>query len=135
VEPGESPAAAVVREVREETGLEVEVVALLTVVDLDGDGNGNGNGNGNGDGDAGTAFSYAIHEFLCTVVTGQAGAENAGEGSASNNTRTGELRPGDDAEEACWASPTEVERLGVAAAVREVIALGRSRLEASKRAR
>jgi 8-oxo-dGTP diphosphatase len=98
VEPGETPAAAVVREVREETGLEVRVVALLSVVPLDGR-------------EGEESYSYAVHEHLCTLVEG------------------GVAHPGDDADDVCWARPSEIERLGVSAAVREVIALGLARLK------
>ena len=100
VEAGETPAAAVVREVGEETGLHVRVVALLSVVPLDGL--------------DGEPFSYAVHEHLCSVVDGVA-------------------RPGDDADDVCWAAPSEIERLGVSAAVREVIALGLAHLETLER--
>jgi acetyl-CoA carboxylase carboxyl transferase subunit beta len=51
LEPGESPEEAVVREVREETGLAVHVIEAIAIVPVDGDG-----------------FSYAIHEFLCTPL-------------------------------------------------------------------
>ncbi|HEY2516366.1 MAG TPA: NUDIX hydrolase [Polyangiaceae bacterium] len=54
VEPGETPAEAIVRELREETGLAIEVVAALGVVPLDRGG-----------------FSYAIHEHLCVPRAGQ----------------------------------------------------------------
>lgn len=47
IEPGETPAAAVVREVGEETGLACRVVCALGVVPV-----------------AGEGFSYAIHEHL-----------------------------------------------------------------------
>jgi 8-oxo-dGTP diphosphatase len=50
VEPGESPAAAAAREVREETGLEVEVGTLLGSVEI-------------GD--------YLVHDFAATVVGGE----------------------------------------------------------------
>ncbi|MFO0678126.1 MAG: NUDIX domain-containing protein [Polyangiaceae bacterium] len=52
VEPGESSAAAVVREVREETGLEVKAVTLVETVTL---------------GSEGTTF--VIDEWLCVPVT------------------------------------------------------------------
>jgi mutator protein MutT len=94
VEPGESPTDAVVREVREETGLAVEVAELLTVVELDIEG-----------------FSYAIHEHLCRVT------------GAADPARV-VPRPGDDAEEVRWALPGELEALGVSSATRGVVALG-----------
>ncbi|HVW81812.1 MAG TPA: NUDIX domain-containing protein [Mycobacteriales bacterium] len=50
VEPGESPAAAAAREVAEETGLTVEVGALLAVVPV---------------------LGYLVHDFAATVVGGE----------------------------------------------------------------
>ena len=50
VEAGETPAQAAVREVREETGLDVEVGALLTTVHI-------------GD--------YVVHDFAAVVVGGE----------------------------------------------------------------
>jgi 8-oxo-dGTP diphosphatase len=49
VEPGETPSAAAAREVREETGLLVEVGALLAVVDV---------------------MGYTVHDFAATVTGG-----------------------------------------------------------------
>ena len=51
IEPGESAAEAAAREVREETGLEVEVGELLASVDL--------------------AGGYRVHDFAATVTGGQ----------------------------------------------------------------
>jgi 8-oxo-dGTP diphosphatase len=51
IDPGESPAQAAAREVREETGLEVEVGELLQTVDLWG--------------------SYRVHDFAATVIGGE----------------------------------------------------------------
>jgi 8-oxo-dGTP diphosphatase len=66
VEPGESPEDAVVREVREETALDVRVVAALGVVDVVRDGS-----------------RFAIHEFLVVpVVPGRAAAPLAGDDAA-----------------------------------------------------
>ena len=95
VEPGETVEGAVVREVREETGLSVRVVAPLSVVPLDGEG-----------------FSYAIHEHLCSV---------------DDESNAAATRPGDDADDVRWASPAELEALGVSAEARSVIALGIAR--------
>lgn len=50
VEPGESLASAVAREVREETGIAVDVVRELEVVTIEREG-----------------FAYAIHEQLCAA--------------------------------------------------------------------
>lgn len=54
VEPGESLREAIVREVREETGIDARVVAELGVVPVEGEG-----------------FSYAIHEYA--LVPGPGG--------------------------------------------------------------
>jgi acetyl-CoA carboxylase carboxyl transferase subunit beta len=51
--PNESLAAAVAREVLEETGLRVDVGRLLDVVTVSGDG-----------------YAYEIHEFVCRVTGG-----------------------------------------------------------------
>lgn len=51
IEPGETPARAAAREVREETGLEVEIGELLQTVDLWG--------------------GYRVHDFAATVRGGQ----------------------------------------------------------------
>jgi mutator protein MutT len=51
IEPGETPEEAVVREIREETGLPTRVLAPLGVVEI-----------------AGEGMRYAIHEFLLAVV-------------------------------------------------------------------
>jgi 8-oxo-dGTP pyrophosphatase MutT (NUDIX family) len=96
VEPGESPAGAVVREVLEETGIRVRVVARLEVVPLDGEG-----------------FSYAIHEHLCLV-----------DGDDATTC------PGDDAADARWVLPSELEALGVSPAVRRIVSLALTRAEA-----
>jgi len=54
IEPGESAAEAAVREVREETGLDVRVGDLLLTVDLPG--------------------GYRVHDFAATVTGGELGA-------------------------------------------------------------
>jgi 8-oxo-dGTP diphosphatase len=51
IEPGETPAHAAAREVREETGLEVEIGELLQTVDIWG--------------------GYRVHDFAATVLGGQ----------------------------------------------------------------
>lgn len=55
VEPGESAAAAVVREVAEETGLRVEVGRLVGTVERD----------------AGHGATYVIDDYECTVTGGR----------------------------------------------------------------
>lgn len=67
VEPGESDEQAVVREVLEETGLEVAVGAHVGAVRRPAPGGG----------------VYEIHDYAC-------------------RTTGGELRAGDDADDACW---------------------------------
>jgi mutator protein MutT len=52
VEPGETPERAVIREVREETGLVVGVIALVETVELSREG-----------------FSYRILDYLCAVAS------------------------------------------------------------------
>ena len=54
IEPGESAAEAAAREVREETGLDVEVGELLATVDL--------------------ASGYRVHDFAATVTGGRLAA-------------------------------------------------------------
>jgi mutator protein MutT len=61
VEPGETPEEAVVRELREETGIEGTVVAPLGVVAVE-------------RGDEGARVRYAIHEFLVTARSGRLAA-------------------------------------------------------------
>jgi 8-oxo-dGTP diphosphatase len=76
IEPGESAAEAAVREVREETGLDVAVGDLLGTVDLPG--------------------GYRVRDFAATVTGG-------------------ELRAGDDADDARWCTPDEVSLLELSA--------------------
>jgi 8-oxo-dGTP diphosphatase len=76
VEAGETPEAALAREVREETGLEVTVGALVGRVERAGPG----------------GVVYDIADHVCTVTGGR-------------------LAPGDDADDARWATPTELRSL------------------------
>ncbi|SNR89436.1 NUDIX domain-containing protein [Geodermatophilus saharensis] len=77
VEPGESLVAAVAREVREETGLQVRVGAEVGRVQIPGDG-----------------VVYDVVDFGCTLADPRA-----------------EPVPGDDADAAVFAGPTDLERL------------------------
>jgi mutator protein MutT len=94
LEVGETLREAAVREVREETGLEVEARDLLGVFDrLLPD-------------EAGRIqYHYVLIDFLCTRI--------AGEHCASS-----------DASEVCWFSPEEVKQLPLPSATAQVIALG-----------
>jgi acetyl-CoA carboxylase carboxyl transferase subunit beta len=61
----------------------------------------------------GETFSYAIHEHLCEPL-----------GSVAATC------PGDDAADARWVPPAELEALGVSAAVRSIVSLGLTRARA-----
>ncbi len=76
VEPGEDDATAVVREVREETGLEVAVGELLGTVERS----------------PAAGVVYVINDYSCEVIGGS-------------------LRPGDDASDARWFTPSQVRTL------------------------
>lgn len=92
VEPGEDPEGAVVRELREETGLTARVVAPLGIETLEREG-----------------FSYRIHEYLVAPCDG-------------TPLRPGDaLRPGDDAAEARWVDRSEFSSLGLSDQVVDVI--------------
>jgi 8-oxo-dGTP pyrophosphatase MutT (NUDIX family) len=58
-------------------------------------------------------FSYVIHEHLC-VAEGDLAA----------------TCPGDDAADARWVPPSELEALGVSAAARAIVSLGLTRTRA-----
>ncbi|WP_141577989.1 NUDIX hydrolase [Actinomadura sp. WMMA1423] len=76
VEPGEDDAAALVRELREETGLDVLVGPLAGTVERPGPG----------------GVVYEIYDYTATVCGGT-------------------LRAGDDAEDARWVAPAELDAL------------------------
>lgn len=76
LEPGETPAQAAVREVREETGLDVRVGEQLWTDTVP----------------FGDDHLYRVHDFAATVIGG-------------------ELRSGDDADDARWFSAAELEAL------------------------
>ena len=76
---GETVRAAALREVREETALEVEVTALLDVLD-----------SMTRDEDGRLAYHYTLVDFLA-------------------EWRAGEARPGDDVVEVAWADPRDLD--------------------------
>ena len=103
LEVGETLRAAAEREVREETGLEVEIGELLGVFDRvvpDEEGH--------------IRYHYVLIDFLCRRVSGK-------------------LRAGDDAEDVDWFQAEELDELGLAPETRKVILKGfeRARGEAS----
>lgn len=91
VELGETVAQAVVREVREETGLQVEPAALVEVFErITRDEAGK------------TKYHYVLLDYLCHV-------------------RGGELHSGGDASEARWLAATELEAFPIRDFTRAVI--------------
>jgi 8-oxo-dGTP diphosphatase len=88
VEPGEDAVAAVHREVLEETGLSVEVVRLLGVVELDGPPAAPG----------APLIVYVAQDFLCTPV---------------GSTVPASLQAADDAAAAAWVGRAELAGLDV----------------------
>ncbi len=105
VEPGETREAAIEREVREETGLEVRAVLEVEVVAIDAN--------------DGERFSYAVHEYLCVP-----------RGDEMRVASTA-LTPGDDADDARWATPGDLAALGVSAEVRGVVERAMARANAA----
>jgi 8-oxo-dGTP diphosphatase len=74
VRPGESEAECAVRECREETALDVEVVASLGVVDLEGEG-----------------YAYRVHELVCMPRDRDAAPEAGDDAAAVRWARLDEL--------------------------------------------
>jgi mutator protein MutT len=97
VNVGETLADAVRREVREETGLDVEVGPIVDVLDRI-----------RSDPDGRIRFHYVLIDFLCRPTGG-------------------ELRGASDAEEAAWADAADLRRYDVAEATIRVIDKGIAR--------
>ncbi len=93
-ELGETVAEAARREVAEETGLSIEVLGLIDVVD-----------SVKHDDGGGVRFHYTLIEVLAAV-------------------RGGRLAPGGDAAEACWFRLDEIPELGLWPETRRIIELG-----------
>jgi ADP-ribose pyrophosphatase YjhB (NUDIX family) len=87
-EPGEGPQSACVREVAEETGLEVRVLRHAGRVERDGPRGPDG----------AATLVYAIDDYVCEVLGGG-------------------LRAGDDADAAAWASAAELAQLEAGSAL------------------
>ena len=103
VELGESVEQAVVRELREETGLTVQIVRMVQVLDrIHRDSSGR------------VQYHYLLVNFLCSV-------------------QSGTLRAGSDAAEACWADAEDLERYAIAPETLAVIAKAKALLAAEPR--
>jgi mutator protein MutT len=94
VEVGETLAACVVREVREETGLDVEVGPVIEVLDRIHE-----------DEQRRVVYHYVLIDYVCRPVGGT-------------------LAPGSDASDVVVAAPEDLERYGIAHQTRDVILKG-----------
>lgn len=105
VELGEPIEAALRREIREETGLDVVVGDFLEIYErIERDDTG------------AVRFHFVILDYRCTVAGGT-------------------LRAGDDAAEAAWADPADLDGYALADSVRRVIASATRRTPAGPAAR
>jgi 8-oxo-dGTP diphosphatase len=92
VELGETLVEALVREVREETGLEIRVGSVVEVVDRV-----------HRAADGRIEYHFVIVDYLCAPISGR-------------------LAPSSDADDACWAAVADLAAYRVAAPAAEVIA-------------
>jgi ADP-ribose pyrophosphatase YjhB (NUDIX family) len=107
VELGERLDAAAAREVREETGLDVDVGPVVEVLDRV-----------RRDHEAvGPRFHYVLVDFLCRPRS----AEAATPGHFAQTPQTSRLTPGSDADEARWVAIDSLSDYAVAAATVRVI--------------
>jgi len=102
VEWGETLQQAVVREMREETGLDVSVGPLLEVVERIGEGGASQHKEGAAPPGSSPSFHYIILDYLCEAA---AGAPQAG----------------DDAAELAWAAESELDGYHLTEAAMRVI--------------
>lgn len=93
---GETVRAAARREVREEAGIEIEIAGLLDVID-----------SLTHDADGGVAYHYTLIDFVAVW-------------------RDGALCAGDDAAEACWADPDDLDGYDLWSETLRVIHLARA---------